>query len=354
MLAAFVFGILGPYGDVYLPAMFQGRVGGDPFESLWMRGFAAGRLFANLTTYYPNAPLFGYLLGALWLSVPVFKSRGVSAATAVLSAVHLWLLYECMKALSVLLVLWNAMRQGVQVNQQLYDGTFRVGLLALVPFVLLSVLLYRRKAPVHVLTAFAALFLASSMVGIGGDVGNHFVFALPFFAALVILFARHMASPERQAWTFAVVAVIAAYVAFTYEPTAKHLAYLAERTRFTPAAQAQGVARVDGMMDACGFERYYGVNTFERLAFTEHSTVGPLPVITFHEYLPMDHPLVAGTYANIREKADIIIKPPGPMDRPYNMPIDAIIAERFTNEAPACARAFLPVAEGLEVLFRME
>ena len=36
---------------------------------------------------------------------------------------------------------------------------------------------------------------------------------------------------------------------------------------------------------------------------------------------------------------------------PYNAPIDPIIAEYFTSEAPECAKEFLPIEEGFEVVF---
>ncbi len=351
ILALIALGLLQPYVEFYLPAMVLGRVSAEPLEPLLVRGFMVGRVLGNLTTYYPTAPLLGYAFGALWLSVPVLKAPRVNPLTAVLSALHLWLLFELLKSIGILIVFAIAAQGGVPLNATFLEKTLIFGVLELVGVSVLTFILYRRHAPIEAVSALLALYLVSITVGLAGYVGNHFAFAVPFYVALILLFARHVASVNRSILVTIVAPMIAIATTFGYTANAKHLERLHEKTQYTQEAQADFAGRLDALMDRCELDRYFGLEVFEKLGFARHSPVGPLPIPTFFPFVPIEHPLFQRTYANIREQADIVLKHAGPITDPYNVPIAAILEENFTQKPPACAKEFLPI-EGFEVWFR--
>ncbi|MSR87223.1 hypothetical protein EXS70_03565 [Candidatus Peribacteria bacterium] len=338
-------GWLDPYLHTYLPGMLHGRVEANPIEPPWIRGFTAGRLLGNLTTYH-TAPLLGYLLGLLWMFAPILRSHRTPKAPDIgLSLLTAAAVYKAMIFAFFFLVTWKVSLLHMTLEQSILPiPGFSFFLLLIVCAVLLWCQ-WKRGFLVSSLLVIIALYLATYTVGISIYAVNHFAFAVPVYLALALLFLRHAAGPHASSVIVWPVIALTVLSVFAYRSDEVQFRLVNNRLQYGSARHIEEVLKVDAMLDACTIDRYGSVDAFLALAFARHSPVGPLFVWNYFDYLGADNVLFAQTRANL-EKAQVIISAEGP-DSPR---VADLIAARFTEKAPPCATPFLPIT-GLRVYF---
>ena len=357
--AAFVivmvaFGWLGPYLTIHLPAMLWGRIASDPIDPVWLRWLSIRWLWGNTTTYNKSAPLFGNLLILFFLSVPLMRrgagrARDVVVAIAGPASALVFVFFTYFQ-----LIFWNMRRVGVQSTDALmtlHDAIFLWWMIAVVVMAICSFLQWKRGYLRHLVPAVLALCLASQAAGISVYAINHFAFAFPFYVSLAILFLRHM---RDSLWTegFALAAVLlASIIAFTWNTDPVYMQQLEGRTQYTYAKNREQTDRLDALLTACDFDRYYAFGGLNRLQFAKHSHYGPMVNLAFINYLPLNHPLVMETVRNILLRTPVIVD--FEKQQFLSPEIDATILQSFTDEIPPCAAPHLPIGTA-RVLFRKQ
>lgn len=341
-------GSLGDYLAIYLPAMISTRVGTERFDPLYLRAFTIGRVYGNVTTYY-TAPLLGYLLALLWVTFPLLRraeepSRWwhllLAAGASVAAYEAIWIGFFPIARLNAWLL------HGVLVDETSFPPA--VGNLPWVLLILAALLAaaWKQRMLGSLALSAAALMMASLAAGISVYAPNHFAFAFPLFFALVLVAVRFLAAMPLTPLS-AVFIALAVWAGFTYAPSERQLQLLTDRMAVAPATQTERIAKADGLLDACNIDRYGALDVFDRLSFARHSPLGPMVVMHFFEYLGWDHPLVLETQRVLRDDAKIIFNGNG-ADAERTLPL---LADRFTEEAPDCAKPFLPIPN-VQVLFR--
>lgn len=348
VLLLLISGLLIPYLTVQLPAMIGGRAAADGLETHLVKTFTVGRVYGNLTKYY-TAPLFGYLVASIWVFYASWRSGDRRWTTLLLCAVESTaFVYFCM-FVSVLLVVHNATTLGRAIPG-LALGSLQwkaVGLFSLL--VAACFLAHARRLLWHLLVGNLMLLIATATVGISIYTKNHFTFAAPLYAALLLLFIRSAAQAPVSSPVTILITVLTLLLSFSYQPNPDHITLLHERLRYTAAAQASTVARFEQLMERCGFLRYFGPIGYQELAFSRFVPLGPLPNPPFHGYLGADHPLWRKTHDTIAREGTIIIVAKGETLPDYL----ADLQPTYTNVAPACAEGLLPLHEKWDVWFRM-
>lgn len=125
-----------------------------------------------------------------------------------------------------------------------------------------------------VLQACIASYLALLAIAIGGDFyGHHFVFAVPFYAAVLWLMVRRASSSH----PLLLVAMVLLALGGIFEPT---LSYAEKLQRWTTQEdEYRSVATlIDEVMENCGYEKYLQMITRGGgpYAFTTRSPYGPI------------------------------------------------------------------------------
>lgn len=352
VLLLVAFGYFDAYITIHLPAMIWGRVSHDPLDPVWLRWLSVRWLYSNLTAFFYPAPLFGYLLILLLGVAVVARLQNPSPSTVAWALGStfvgvLFLLYAYV--LGILLNAW-------MLHAQIQGGYWMFGIhrfpWILVPILTLMVLpfAYRKKLLLPIGTVLAGLCLSSQAVGISVYTDNHFAFAFPFYAALLLLFLSYGASRASRLPLVAVVSAFTLLIAFQYRTDEKHMRTLEERSHFTYAEHKPVVDRFDAMLDACSLPNFYSLNAWQTFAYARHPHVGPMVILGFVDYLPKSHYLIQQTLVNIRDTASVLITSAETTEL-ISPPMDIALREIFTEDAPACAQPFLPIA-GHNVMFR--
>jgi hypothetical protein len=348
VFAMLALGWLGPYLSVYLPSL-KGHVNSSPFDPVEIRGFTPGRLWGNMTQFY-TAPLFGWLIGLLWLLFPVLKSR--KSATLIdtgITLVQSFLAYIALMYAFFFLVTWNIWRQGYELAQPLAPFSLGTYMLMVAGALAMLAVQWKRGRLLQSLEAILAIYLAAATVGVSIYAKNHYVFAVPAYLALVLVFLRYASREEARAYLVLPLLAVAVAGSLVYVPSASYLDELTDRIQYSSSSNAETAATADALLTACNEERYGLVRAFSRLAFMKHSPLGPLIHPPFFEYLGKDNPLFAETYERLDTQANIVFMQ-GTTD---DVTTVDILRKSFTEVAPACAKPFLPM-NGLTVLFRKD
>lgn len=129
-------------------------------------------------------------------------------------------------------------------------------------------------------SSIAASYLLALAVGIGGSYWNHhFVFAVPGYAALLIVVVREI----RRHWNSAhgrIMAALLFAIAMTasFTHTRGDFRVNAMIAADVKASTQEEARMIDTVLDACGIDRYLflGGNGSQPYAFTLHSPIGPM------------------------------------------------------------------------------
>jgi hypothetical protein len=182
-----------------------------------------------------------------------------------------------------------------------------------------------------------AFFLSSYSVGVGGEYyGHHFVFALPFYMALVLLLLKKWNGENFAVVKLGMVSFIFLAIATLNLPNL-NLDMRAERCKAYIKNFKEAASYLDKKMDSLGIDRYvfiggqlYGINVF---GWTKHSPTGPYfnqPPQWFQQ--PQWFVAIEDSMISNIKKADAVVI--GKME-PYFVQanyIYSILDEQFTKE----------------------
>lgn len=332
----------------YLPAMLHGRVEASNDTPLFLRVFTVRRLYAEMIAYNKSSLIFGYMIAVFALLYSWMKSDDLVHASRyfVLSAVATLLALLAVFFAEAPVIVWylktvlGADVVYIPLTSMVIRALLCMGGIAVIAYVEGVGKILHSVGPLTV-----SIMLGALAIGTGDYSGNHYAFAVPLYAALCLCFLGFAAS-NPQSLLLPAVGLLASLACVTYAPSPDHLTYLHDQLLQRKSVHAGQVQKVDGLMDACGYDRYINVGTVEMLAFARHSPAGPLVVPQFHSYLPPDHPLKKATARRTMETSIIISANEDMLQKDY-----APILPAFTDTPPDCASPFLPI-EGIRVLFR--
>ncbi len=364
IVVLFSLGILQPYVES-LAITFTSRSGSTSarvFGPLWFRQFAIYNLHQNMTSIYPASPLFAYVIWVLWSFFPAYrggekvKVRSVSSTLFFMVAfgAAAWIMEQTYEIFLLFYASFNHRAfQDPFFGQHAVMG-FIWGLILFIPS---AMHLYHRGLLRWLFLALFALALTSLAVGISVYSGNHFAFAIPVYAAIILLFIQHSAVHAKVTPIFLAVSGVTVATMLLFVPNPKHMLYLQNRLGFTHTAQKERIERLDSLMNNCGLERYYSEGMVE-LAMAKHSPWGPL--IMHFDFIPPDHPLHVATAQNVFSYAQLLVTtedyenpfPPRTKDLVIAM-LRQKIPQEFTKDPPPCAAPFVPM-EGFTLWFRKD
>ncbi len=348
LLGLALLGAARDYFAIYLPAMLQQRVTANPVEPFYVRSFAVAKILYNVTVAY-TAPGFGVLLAVLWLTVAFVKRPGgsvrdLAAGVGLAGAGYFllsftWVMAVFLYAVMLFHVEWDVPFFATKLAEYL-------GLAAVLALLLFTQ--RKRRMGAATLVAMASLLPVAAAVGVAGYANQHWAFAGPYYFALLLLFIRHVSGPQPSRILVGIGACLTLVTVFAYRPSLDHVQYVRGRLDYNRERQQEAVRRLDGLLDACGVDRYVSsTSVFQRLAFARHSPLGPIFDPNFHTYLKPDHPLLQASVAAIQRDGRVAVVPAGAA---FEAPFAQALAP-FTKDVPACARPFLPIA-GIDVWFR--
>lgn len=346
-----VLGYAGPYLSVYLPTMLGDRLVTDVVEPLWLRGFAVGRLLGNFTQSYP-IPLLSVTVALLWLLVPAFMAHLRAPRDFLLMLAGSAVAYVVLLNTRVIVeFLMLVMRLGINPAHAGGFIALQVGKYLLLVLLLTALLVYQyhRGFLSGTMRACIVLYLTTVTVGLAEYTGHHFAFGFPLVFALALVFIAYAAQESSWSVPTATIALACIGAGMIYQPNPDHLRSLVQMIEFRRSIPGRELAtRFDRLLDRCHITAYFGHSTHYYLALTRHSPLGPVFALAEHRnYLPPDHPLLERTYANIREKAQLVVLVSGSTLGDIQPGLDAI----FTPDAPPCAADTLPLGN-LELFFR--
>lgn len=342
---------LGPYLSLYVPTMLASRIQPNLLEPLWARGFGVGRLFVNLGRF-AAAPLVGAIFAFLWFMAPALKTRVRDTRMLLLTLVTSAVLYVLLIYTRVFLVLLVAISR---LNVSFHDAggfiALRAGAYFMVAALAIGLLMYQHKRGLmfSTLAGCAALYFTCTAVGITDETSWHWGFAFPFLFSLALLFVRYAGQGTSLDIPVATVTIVSIAAGLMYQPSDGHLQYLRENLAHNSSGVNWPIARrFDQLLDRCHLSSYFADSSEIPLAMSRHSPLGPIFVLRDHtNYLPPDHPLLQQTYANIRDRGQLIVLGPGS----HIAELVPDVLAGFTDQVPACAADLLPL-DGLKVLFR--
>jgi hypothetical protein len=354
VLLMLFFGYMEAYFQIHIPTMLSGRVASSPLDPVWLRPLAMHWLYGNTTDFFLSAPLFGYLLLVCLGLFPVIKGGDRTLKGILLALIAAPAAFSFLMKSHKLVTVLNALAQGIEFDNQA-DFLLQLYLPWTGWFVATAGLLfwqYRCGYLGYTLIAFAGVLLASQAVGISVYTDNHFAFAVPFYATLIAFFIRYLTLEHRRALVWIPATLLLLFIAITYRPSDQHMKRLAEQSQYTGEKNRVLTQKVDALMDACNIERYYSFGLYRQLAFTSHSHMGPMVVLTYVNYLPADHYLIKKTLDNVFMNTPVMFVPAGATEY-MNPSIDDAVRQYFTDLAPACAQEHLPI-EGVQALWRKQ
>ncbi|MBI1812771.1 hypothetical protein HYR82_03235 [Candidatus Peregrinibacteria bacterium] len=213
-----------------------------------------------------------------------------------------------------------------------------------------------RTLGARIVAAIVALYLMTMAVGMGGDFqSHHFVFAVPFFFTLLILFCDAIMRQwnERFIPWLAAVALVLGAVPFLTLPRPKYSNALAGTARDDAPVRAAADA-LDDVMDRCSIDRYLYVegNHPPLYGYTRHS---PLNAVIFWQ---IDNAIQYGdrfanrSFARVSQ-GSILVEPTSGFvpSSTVGEEMAAYFGKTFTADPPPCARP-LPALPGYTLLFR--
>lgn len=370
------------YFAIYLPEMLHGRVAENMVyhdysidkiftvsAPLWLRGLNIHTLFQDTWTspmrVVPRSPFLALALCVLFLAHQASagsEDRGwrwfivgaIAVAFSVLIGNLAFALEQILAILQFRIPFGDSFFQGKCILLLFYAVTC---------VVLLALLVYRSPGTAkRVAATAAALYLASLAVATGGDFfPQHFLFAVPVYAACFASSVRRLHSRQSQRWLIATLGLVGCLLilnAFDIhrfnegELDAAKATALAVNNESIPRAR-----QLDALMTACRFPRYFIAQTSEALhGLTIHSPYqlpyGSVRAASQRGLYFSDKQPNAFLHAKLLEDfADTPIVVADDSEAFQFPELEEAFRQQFTMKAPSCAQPYLPIS-GMTLFFR--
>lgn len=337
----FVLGYLDPYLNVYLAEMMGNHV--YRYGSPITRGLDVTRLLVHATQFSPF--FFLLLLGCI---ASFIRSSGRTITR--FETYNIWLVVVSVIAL-VIPSLFHQLAIYIVAPSETMRSLLWVGyyvrVIAALGFIIGSINVVRLDpVPSRILRMTAALILATLAAGSGGEFyGHHFVFAVPVFAALMLLWLHSNRDHRTNGLSLIVITLI---FATTFFHTRRDNA---EALRLADSSVPQLTAtEIDRILDACGQDRYMHIGGLtSTFGFTKHSPLGPL-FWQRNDLLDNNHPYFQKSVLSALEKADTVLYREDRLGDIHDEVHD-YLRKNFSSTPPACAGVVQPKLDG-KLLFR--
>lgn len=336
-IALALLGWLEPYLTIDLPTILSDRLSAD--HSVFFRGIIIMRVLKDVAWFSP-VPLLGYAIFFLWISHPLLKSPSGNGTWLMVSALTVLLLaYVCHFS-----SLYWQLLQVIHYQFPLQDGYFQLltceyaGAVFLTVAALVCLCVWARRLFWNVVLAAAAAYLVIFAIGSGDFHLNHYLQAVPAYAAVFLVFAEGCVRSRRllvQA-VFVVALCLIALIPFLHPPLpyAQLMRQAAENTR--EIDDARMLARqLDTLLDRCHLDRYYDLSGSAAIAFTHHS---PLDLSwTVVGALQLHDPQLRQRLFDRLALARVVLVNTSSVPTGDDAELRRYLQAHFTPTAPACA-----------------
>ncbi len=186
-----------------------------------------------------------------------------------------------------------------------------------------------------------ALSLTMAAIAMGGQFyDHHFVFGVPFYASLFLLFLGKESGVLLRSWCrkFSLVAITIFLVAGLRSlPTIIYDSHIEGSRRVIEGMHTMST-KIDEVLNRCSLDRYMflGANGYHPYAFTKHSPIGPL-FFQFAHYFDGQRPLFTASFLSNFSEAAIVIRSPQLFLGKVQNDVETILATEFTTEPWPCA-----------------
>jgi len=334
VLIMMFFGYLVPYISIYLPDAFAARIQTNELGTLWMRGLHGWIVFLDLS-YLFVMPLFGVVVGILWMGVGILKTRVCEWKYAVVSLVCIGggILFFNLIVVSLLL-LFNRFEHTIVQYAAFVFAICAVSALLFVSGVIYLVIHKRALLP-HVFVVICAVYPVVLAAGAAHFNVYQLSTAVPAYLAVFVLFLAATAEvPQLPAMRLLVpivtgVLFLMPFVGPMIDWQERYIWQSEENMRFMESKAYAG--DFDAMMDRCGFSRYLPWAGGFRLA--EHSPI-QMNWTIFRSYGENPSPHFRQQTINNLLIVPIVVK----AERRYkDDELMDILYKNFTLTPPACA-----------------
>lgn len=337
----YLLGYLDPYLNVYLAEMMGNHV--YRYGSPLTRGLDVTRLLVHATQFSPF--FFLLLLGCIASFI-----RSTGRIITRFETYNVWLVGVSLLALVIpsffhQLAIY-VVAPSETLRMLLWVG-YAVRIVAGIGFIIGSMNIVRLDpAPSRILRVIGALILATLAAGSGGEFyGHHFVFAVPVFAALMLLWLHSDRNPRTNRLATAIMILIIATMFFHTRRNN------AEALRLADSSVPQITAsEIDRILDVCGQDRYMHIGGLtSTFGFTKHSPLGPL-FWQRNDLLDDNHTYFQKSVLSALQQADTVLYREDRLGDIYDEVHD-YLTKNFSSMPPACAGAVQPNLDG-QLLFR--
>ncbi|MFH1444680.1 MAG: hypothetical protein ABIG34_04835 [Candidatus Peregrinibacteria bacterium] len=347
MLAAL--GYLWPYLTIYLPIVIAARLPSD--HGLLFRGIIIIRVLKDVAWFSP-VPMLGYAIFYLWAIHPFFKFQE-RWKYLILSVVSIVLL----ASLSHFSTLYWQLIEQLHYTFPLKDAFFiqltlkYVALLAGM-FISLWILFFRSRELFRgVLLSSIAGYLVIFAIGSGDFHLNHYLLAIPAYAAIFLIFVgnRNRTVLARTLFYLAIIPIV--LIPF-YHPKLQYDKKLQEaKTQFQAMQKSKVAAKyADELMDRCNLTQYSSLSTASSITpFTKHS---PTDLGFTQSSFAKDHPELRKRFLERLEVAPIVFVPSNFFQTNEDKEVADYLQYQTTTKPPSCAENIELDREDISPLFK--
>lgn len=352
ILLLLILGILGPYVDTYLPAIFGDRLlEGGP---LLFRGLYTLQLFDDILRFNSMIPIAGSAILFLLLSSPILHHPQQLSWTILLTLFALLGILICMESVFEFLTAAQLLPLHVLLAGENGHGVFRrMGLPLIITMGLLFFLNhFNKESFLRLITTAISVYLVTLGAGAGNFLSQHLLFALPLYMAAFLLLVR----ATQNSWNAPSTRLIAGGTSLllfltlfghpnrNLQETAQKFAKNGQEIELS-RTQA---SRTDSILDQCGFQRYLPIGGWELTAFTHHSPLDLAWTELRAFGSPPNQSMRERFFENL-DRAQLVLY--NQQKLPNDSDFASVLRNQFTPTPPPCAEK-LPAPENFVMLFR--
>ncbi|MDD4286840.1 MAG: hypothetical protein PHN33_00640 [Candidatus Peribacteraceae bacterium] len=349
MLILAVLGYLWPYLTIYLPTVIADRLPSD--HGLLFRGIIIIRVLKDVAWFSP-VPMLGYAIFYLWAAHPFFKYQE-RWKYLILSVVSIVLL----AAFSHFFSLYWQLIEKLHYSFPLKDAFFMqltLKYIASIVVVLISlgILLFRSQELFWgVLFSCIAGYLVVFAIGSGDFHLNHYLLAVPAYAAVFLIFVgnRNRTIFAKALFYLAIFPIV--LIPF-YHPKLQYDKKVQEaKTQFQAMQKAKVAAKyADEVMDRCNLAQYSSLSTASAITpFTLHS---PTDLGFTQSSFAKDKPELRKRFLERLEVAPVVFVPPDFFQTNDDKDVADYLQNQTTAKPPSCAENIELDREGIMPLYK--
>lgn len=342
-------GYLWPYLTIYLPTVIADRLPSD--HGLLFRGIIIIRVLKDVALFSP-VPMLGYAIFYLWAVHPFFKfqERWKYLILSVLCIVLLALFFHFS---SLYWQLVERLHYAFPLKDAFFVRlTIKYVALIVVALISLGILFFRsRELFWIVLLSSIAWYLVVFAIGSGDFHLNHYLLAIPAYAAVFLIFVgnRNRTVFSRALFSLAIFPIV--LIPF-YHPKLQYNKKVQEaKTQFQAMQKAKLAAKyADEVMDRCGITRYFALSGAGAImAFTKHS---PTDLGFTQSSFAVQNPELRKRFLERLEVAPVVFVPLDFSQTNTDRDVRDYLQNQTTVRPPSCAENIELDRAGIAALYK--